>query len=210
MERPIHEKAATDAVALSVDEAEAIRRCQAGDKEAFRFIVERYSNLLFGTAFLMTRNRAEAEELVQDALILAWRGLPGFRQGGSLKSWLVRILVNRVISQKRRHVWPSVSLEGEVAVRELPASVAEDPEEHAELMLEKARVRRALAELPEEARQVVMLRFFAGLSVAEAAAAMGVQEGTVKSRLHRALERLRDVLGTEEEGADSGGTGAGG
>jgi RNA polymerase sigma-70 factor (ECF subfamily) len=157
--------------------------------------VERYGDVLFGTAYLMARNHAVAEELVQDTFLLAWRGLEGFR-GGSLKAWLVRILVNRTISQGRRKSLDPAPLEEASEVRGLAGPEA-DPAEATVQALEGQGVRRALDALPEEQRQVVLLRYFAELSVEEAARALGVRPGTVKSRLFRALERLREILAPE-------------
>ena len=85
-----------------MDDHVAVRLCQDGQPDAFRLIVERHSGVLFGTAFLMTRDRARAEDMVQEALLSAWRGIRSFRPGSSLRAWLIRILVNRVISEGRR------------------------------------------------------------------------------------------------------------
>ena len=125
---------------------EAVLRCQDGDREAFRHLVEQYKNPLYGTAYLMTGNAAQAEEHVQDAFLLAWRGIKSFQRGRPLKPWLMRIL------------------------------------------------RQALAQLTPEHRQVVVLRYFADLTVPQVARSAGVREGTVKSRLHRALRQMRELL----------------
>jgi RNA polymerase sigma-70 factor (ECF subfamily) len=88
-----------------MDDHAAVRLCQDGESDAFRLIVERHSGVLYGTAYLMTRNSARAEEMVQEALLLAWRGIRSFnpeRPGSNLRAWLIRILVNRVISEGRR------------------------------------------------------------------------------------------------------------
>ncbi|MCY4624384.1 MAG: sigma-70 family RNA polymerase sigma factor [Chloroflexi bacterium] len=178
--------------AALLEEAQAVRRCQAGDKEAFRFVVERYGNLMYGTAYQITRNHARAQELTQDALVLAWRGINSF-QGGSLKAWLVKILTNRGISLSRRRELDAATLDDP----DSPITVADesqDPAGAAILALERERIQGALATLPEDQRQVVTLRFFSELSVSETAAALGVREGTVKSRLSRALDKLRDAL----------------
>ncbi len=175
-----------------IEEAQAIRRCQAGDKEAFRYVVERYGNLMYGTAYQLTRNHARAQELTQDALVLAWRGINSF-QGGSLKAWLVKILTNRGISLGRRREIDAATLDDP----DSPINVADetqDPAAAAISTLERERIQGAMSTLPKEQRQVVALRFFSELSVSETAAALGVREGTVKSRLSRALDRLRDVL----------------
>ena len=68
-----------------MDEAEVIHRCQRGERDAFRFIVERYGKVLYGTAYMMTRDRALAEDMVQEAFLLAWRNISSFRLGTSFK-----------------------------------------------------------------------------------------------------------------------------
>ena len=90
---------------------QAISRCQDGEREAFRHLVERYKDVLYGTALLMTRNPALAEEQVQEAFLAAWRGIQGFRPGRPFKPWLVRILVNRIVSLRRTRALPTVPLD---------------------------------------------------------------------------------------------------
>ena len=71
-------------------EEDAIRRCQNGDREAFRFVVDHYGRVLFGTAYMMTRDRPLSEDLAQEALLLAWRNIASFEIGTNLKAWLLR------------------------------------------------------------------------------------------------------------------------
>ncbi|MEK7849015.1 MAG: RNA polymerase sigma factor [Chloroflexota bacterium] len=172
-----------------MSDEEAIRRCQDGDREAFRHLVEQYQDVLYGTACLMTGDAAVAEEQVQEAFLSAWQGIRGFDTGRPVKPWLVRILVNKVLSYRRRKSHPQTPLT-EATVGNTAAGAA-GPGEEAE---RRDQVGRALAVLSQEHRQVVMLRYFAGLSVAETARALGWREGTVKSRLHRALEQMRQAL----------------
>ena len=171
---------------------EAIVRCQDGDRDAFRHLVDQYRDVLFGTAVLMTGNRALAEEQVQEALLSAWRGIKGFRRGSPVKPWLVRILVNAVLSQQRRRTIPTVQLDG--SNPQATASDIADPAETLDALESRLALRRAIAELNPDHRQVVALRYFAGLTVPETARSLGVREGTVKSRLHRALAILRQQL----------------
>ena len=171
---------------------EAIMRCQNGDRDAFRHLVERYKDVLFGTAVLMTGNRALAEEQVQEALLSAWRGIRGFRLGRPLKPWLLRILVNSVLSHQRRRTLPTVNLDGNGP--DMPDSINHDPAETLDALENRLALRRAIADLSPDHRQVVALRYFAGLTVPEVARTLGVREGTVKSRLHRALAILRQQL----------------
>ncbi len=168
----------------------AIVLCQEGDRDAFRYLVERYKDVLYGTACLMTGSRAHAEDHVQEALLSAWRGIRGFRKGLPFKPWLVRILVNVVLSQRRRRTVPTLSL-GEEDWPEDSTDVAET----AAAKEDRQAVRRALVGLSAEHRQVIVLRYFAELTVTEVAQSLNVREGTVKSRLHRALGSLREQLG---------------
>lgn len=174
-----------------VTEELAIARCQDGDRDAFHFLVERYQDVLYGTAFLMTGSRTHAEDHVQEALLSAWRGIPGFRKGRPFKPWLVRILVNEVLSHRRRRSLPTRSLEDD---DEHPGE-AIDPAEAAATQEDRRAVRTALAALTAEHRQVIVLRYFAELSVAEVAQSLHVREGTVKSRLNRAIRSLEEQLG---------------
>ena len=171
---------------------EAIARCQGGDRDAFRHLVEQYKDVLFGTAVLMTGNRAVAEEQVQEALLSAWRGIRGFRLGNPVKPWLVRILVNAVLSQQRRRSIPTVQFDEYESAEPDPA--AHNPAERLDAVESRIELRRAISELSREHRQVVALRYFAGLTVPEIARALSAREGTVKSRLHRALAVLRQQL----------------
>ena len=171
---------------------EAIVRCQNGDRDAFRHLVDQYRDVLFGTAVLMTGNRAVAEEQVQEALLSAWRGIRGFRAGRPFKPWVLRILVNAVLSQQRRRALPTVNLDGNGP--DLPEAASSDPVETLDALENRLVLRRAIAGLSPDHRQVVALRYFAGLTVPEVARTLGIREGTAKSRLHRALALLREQL----------------
>lgn len=178
-------------------DSEAVSLCQNGDREAFRHLVEQYKDLLFGTAVLMTGNRAMAEEQVQEALLSAWRGIRGFRQGKPVKPWLLRILVNTVLAWRRKRAVSTVYLTDDDP-RE-PDATEGDPAETLEALEKRLALRKAIANLSPEHRQVVALRYFAWLTVPEVARTLGVREGTVKSRLSRALGNLRRQL--DEDGS---------
>ena len=163
----------------------AIARSQNGDRDAFRYLVERYKDVLYGTACLMTDSKAHAEEHVQEALFSAWRGIRGFRKGRPFKPWLLRILVNVVLAHQRRRSRSALSAEADDRP-EAPTAVA-----GAAASQEDWRpASTALAGLNAEHRQVVVLRYFAGLTTSEIAGSLNVTEGTVKSRLNYALGNL--------------------
>ena len=173
-------------------ESEAVARCQNGDRDAFRHLVDRYKDLLFGTAVLMTGNRATAEEQVQEALLSAWRGIRGFHLGRPVKPWFLRILVNTVLSWRRKKSVPTVPLTDRGPQE--PDTSEGDPAETLDALERRLSVRRAIANLSPDHRQVVALRYFACLTVPEVARTLGIRQGTVKSRLSRALANLRRHL----------------
>lgn len=169
-------------------EEEIIQRCQAGDRESFHSIVDRYKDVLYGTAFLMTNSRTAAEDHVQETFIAAWRGIGGFHNGHPMKPWLVRILVNKVLSYRR-----SVSAAKLVTIdKDIASNTAVDgPAEEVE---KRDLLEQAMSRITPEQREVIQLRYFTGLSLAETAAVLKRREGTVKSQAHRALEQMRMVL----------------
>jgi RNA polymerase sigma-70 factor (ECF subfamily) len=167
-----------------------VRRCQAGDREPFRQLVERYGDLMFGTALQMTRDRPLAEELTQDAFVNAWRGIGGFRLGSPLRPWLLRILHNRVVSHQRRRLLDLLPLPSADHARDRQPG----PDAVVELAEARSAMRTALDRLPDDQRRIVVLRYYSELSVPEIAQVTRLPEGTVKSRLHRALQRLRATL----------------
>ena len=171
-----------------IDEQDAIRRCQMGDRESFRPIVERYGNVLMGTIYLMVRDRAISEELVQETFVRAWNGITTFRLGRPLKPWLVRIAVNQALNARARHQVPVEPLSAANEGSGTDQGFGQSDEQH--------EIRQALSRLSAEHRRVVVLRYYGDLSTRETADALGIREGTVKSRLARALEQLREIMGS--------------
>jgi RNA polymerase sigma-70 factor (ECF subfamily) len=168
---------------------ELVERARAGDPAAFEQIVAIHRQIAFRTAYLVTGNAAEAEDAVQDALIKAWRAMGRFRPGAPVRPWLLKIVVNESRNRLR-----AAGRRASHELRLLPEPPREGPEPG-----ERERLLGALAALREDDRLVISCRYLLDLSEQETAAALGVRRGTVKSRLSRALARLRDELG--EEGA---------
>lgn len=190
------------------DERDIVLRCQAGDASAFALIVRRYGDLLLGTAVLMLRDRGEAEDAVQDALVSGWRGMGSFDTTRPLRPWLLRVLVNEVLQRQRRKVLP-VDGASEERLAGLASGEA-GPERAAERAWERREMAVALEALPVEAARVVVLRYFGELSNAEVGEVLGVPEGTVKSRLYRALRLLREVLAGSDLAPEGSGGGESG
>jgi RNA polymerase sigma-70 factor (ECF subfamily) len=173
------------------EDAELIARAQRGSVDAFEEIVYRYQQLAFRTAYVITGSAAEAEEAAQDGFVKAFRALSTFRTGAEPRPWLLRIVANearnRVRSAGRRHRLELLLVEGY-----RPGDAAPSPEAAAVEAEDHRRLLESVNALDETDREVIASRYFLELSSEETAAALGIPEGTVKSRLSRALGRLRE------------------
>ena len=161
-----------------------------GDQAAFRTLLDRHARYLFGVAHAMTGNDADAEDAVQETLLGALGSSTRFRGESSVRTWLVRILVNKVRMWRRSGQRRSsdVSLDGSPV--EL-ASASGSSSRGASAADAKLDLTQMLAQLSVEHRQVIILRELQGMSYEEMARALEVPRGTVESRLHRAREELR-------------------
>ena len=172
-----------------------IRQVQHGDTDAFELLVAAYEKTVYNVALQMTGNREDAQDLTQEAFFKAYNSLSSFRGESKFSSWLYRIVSNLCLDFKRRQGRrPSASLtveddEGETLQLDI-ADESQSPEVLLERKLTRDAVRRGLAELPDEQRQILLLREIQGLSYDEIADAMGLEPGTVKSRIFRARKKL--------------------
>ena len=176
-----------------LDEAELIARARRGDEEAYAALVTRYSDLAFRTAYLVTGSVADAEEAAQDGFLAAYRALPRFRGDAPLRPWLLRIVANAARNRRRASRRPA-DLELRLVDQFSKGDAAPSPEALVEAAEERVALLRAVNSLDESDRRVIACRFFLDLDVAESAAVLGCAEGTVKSRLSRAVRRLRDRM----------------
>jgi RNA polymerase sigma factor (sigma-70 family) len=178
-------------VSLTVQatDAELIARARAGDDHAFGMLVARHQTVAFRTAYVICADAAEAEDAAQDAFMKARAAMGRFREGAPFRPWLLRIVANEA-RNRRRAAGRRLALAGRVAVVDQRPPVPL-PEAEAIADSERRELAGALAKLGPEHRQVIALRYLLDLSEAECAAALDCRPGTVKSRLSRALGRLR-------------------
>jgi RNA polymerase sigma-70 factor (ECF subfamily) len=177
-----------------LEDAELVERARQGDVGAYQELVLRYQAIAFRTAYLVVGEAAEAEEAAQDGLVKAYYALGRFRAGAPFRPWLLQIVANEA-RNRRKAVGRRASLALR-AVEDRPSGdAAPSPEAAALAGEQRALLLRAIERLRGDDRLVVAYRYFLDLSEAEMAEALGVARGTVKSRLSRALGRLRDVLG---------------
>ncbi|HET7009374.1 MAG TPA: RNA polymerase sigma factor [Anaerolineales bacterium] len=171
-----------------------IRRAGQGETGVWETIVRSHGDAVFRLAFLLLGDPADAEDVAQEVFVRAFRSLDRFDSTRPLRPWLMRITLNQARNRRRsagRYLaaverW--FRLEGRTtgaSNREHDSPVTRD---------EAAELRRAVARLQSQDQEVIYLRFFLGMGEAETAAALAVPSGTVKSRLSRALSRLRTII----------------
>jgi RNA polymerase sigma factor (sigma-70 family) len=178
------------------EEALVERACR-GDPTAFEALVLAYQSLAFRTAFVIAGDAADAEEAAQDGFVKAYRALWRFRTGAPFKPWLLKIVANEA-RNRRRSAGRRTALVLRAAGEGRPSGEAAPSPEAALLAGERRSVLLAgLGRLNERDRTVIACRYLLELSEAETAAALGVRPGTVKSRLSRALDRLREEVGED-------------
>jgi len=178
-----------------VDQRGLVERARKGDHDAFGMLVVASVARLESTAWLIVRDRELARDVVQDALLLAWRDLPRLRDPGRFDAWLHRLLVNACLSSIRRRGRRPIEVELE------PAVTHGDPDPGI-AVADRDELDRAFARLDPEHRAIVVLRYYAGLSMADVASVVGVPIGTAKSRLSRALAAMRVVVAPEPAETD--------
>lgn len=176
-----------------LQDAELIELARHGDVRAYGELIERYREVAFRTAYLIVRNAADAEEAAQDAFVKAYYALDRFRTAEPFRPWLLRIVSNEA-RNARRSAGRRERLALRSAERRGPEDAAPSSDAAAIAHERRAALLSALERLSERDRMVIAYRYLLDLSEVETAAALGVRAGTVKSRLSRALARLRASL----------------
>lgn len=168
-----------------------IQAMAAGDTTALDALYERHGRGIF--SFLMAHlrdNHALAEEVLQDVMLAAWQNAPKFRQESKVRTWLLVIARNRAINAQRRRSLHLVELEENSVTSDDDTSPLEQAHRNANHEI----LRQAIRQLPAAHQEILALVFFQQLTGPEIALFLGISEGTVKSRLHRAKESLRRIL----------------
>ncbi len=184
-----------------MEEAQLVALARAGDREAFRAIMQRGNQRLFRIARGLVRDDSEAEDVVQETYVRAFTNLESFRGEASIFTWLTRIAINEANGRLRKRR-QNVGLEAVEAAQSRGAHVIMFPQADTsstpELDVARTQVRRLLEstidDLPEDFRVVFIMRDVEDCSIAETAAALGIREETVKTRLHRARRLLRAAI----------------
>lgn len=195
---------ASESIAAPTAERGLVEECRRGDPNAFSRLVALHEGLVYNLAARMLGDPEEAKDVSQDVFLQVYRMLPRFEGRSSLKTWIYRIVVNQC--RNRQRWWRRRRRDKALPLEELTASEsvqlaappAEGPEQEVARREESRRVQGALLKLSLDHRAVLLLREVEELSGAEIAEALGVAEGTVKSRLARARDALRQALVARE------------
>jgi RNA polymerase sigma-70 factor (ECF subfamily) len=183
-----------------LDDAELVRRVLARDADAFRTIMQRHNRRLYRIARSVLRNGAEAEDAVQEAYVSAFTHLASYRGESSLAAWLSRIAMNEALGRLRRRrstaeVATLDETRSEAEIIQFPrAAQNDDPERTMAQRQILQLVEQATDDLAEPYRLVFVTRIIEGMSVEETAELLGIKPQTVKTRLHRARQLVRDQL----------------
>lgn len=184
------------------DERNLVQALRRGDDAAFEFVVRTYSPRLLPVARRLLKNETDAEDALQDAFLSAFRGLEAFGEGARFSTWLHRIVVNAALMKLRRQrrkpecsideLLPRFDSEGHHA---MPVAAGDAPAESSLARAElHALVRARIADLPEDYRNVLVLRDIEELDTEETSVVLGISVAAVKTRLHRARQALRTLL----------------
>lgn len=178
-------------------QAELVARAQAGDVQAFEQLAGAHADRLFGVLLRLLSDRAEAEDVAQEVLLRAWRGIGRFQARSEFSTWLYRIAINEANRSLERSARRSGGIPIDEEGLQLPAATSQEPPERVARDELRAALDHALRELPLCHRMAIVLRDVEGLSTREAAKIVGIGEGAFKSRLHQARLKVRAELGDE-------------
>lgn len=181
-----------------------INRCISGDEDAFTQIVRNHQRMVYNVAYRFLGSREEAEELAQEVFLRVYKFLGSFEGKSSLKTWIYKITVNSALNRqqwlKRRKHYHQISLEStadtgeEMTLENKIAGAGANPESSALNDELQVKIHSCLASLPKRLRIAIILRDIEGLSYEEISEALGINQGTVKSRIARARSAMKDAL----------------
>jgi len=188
------------ALTWSHNEAELVSELQCGSDEAYDWLVTHYSTPVYSLVYGMVSEPSDAADITQDVFLKAFRGIRGFRQGSSLKTWLYRIAIREGLNHRRwlwRHHRGQDSIDAETENGPCASQLQDDrdtPFDQAASHEIQQAVRKALGSVPASFRSAVILRDLEGMSYEEVAEVLEVSVGTVKSRILRGRRILRETL----------------
>jgi len=179
-------------VSEELEERTLVDRCRTGDDAAFSELIERYKHLVYGLVYRMVSDRTQVDDLAQDVFLKVYRGLPYFRGEARLSTWIYRIVQNVCLQPKARRP-RHVSLDTETADGRMVREPGAHDGAFADMEL-RDRLEKAIAQLPDQYRVLIAAHYLEGIQYEALAESLDIPLGTVKTHLHRAKKRLRELL----------------
>ena len=181
---------------MEMTDVGAVSRARGGDAEAFRLLVERHSQPLFRVAYRMTGNEHDADDVVQEAFLRAYRQLDSFEERANFGTWLHRIAINCALDLLRARGRLDRHYGGDPETAEMTGAAKTEAEQHRLLVSAELReqVAAAMERLSGNERTAFVLRHFEGMPVEEIGKTMGIQVNAAKHTIFRAVRKLREAL----------------
>ena len=183
-----------------MEESRLIHRAVKGDASAFNELMGLHEKRMYAVALRMCGNVEDAQDCLQEAMLRVYRSISGFKEESSFATWVYRITMNACLDElRRRKKRPSTSLDTMLEAGWSPVDTGDTPERYALRKEVRGTIQRFIGELPEEMRAAVVLRDIQGYAYDEIASILGTNVGTVKSRISRAREKLREKISSQSE-----------
>ena len=183
-----------------MDESRLIRLASGGDPGAFNELLGAHERRMYAVALRMCGNAEDAQDCLQEAMLRVWRAISGFKGQSSFSTWVYRITMNTCLDElRKRKNRPNTSLDTLVEAGWSPPDEGDTPEKHALRREARQSLEGFIQELPEDMRAAVVLRDIQGYAYEEIAEILGANVGTVKSRISRGREKLREKISARSE-----------
>ena len=183
-----------------MEENRLIERASRGDAQAFNALMGMHEKRMYAVAVRMCGNYDDAQDCLQEAMLRVYRAISGFKEQSSFSTWVYRITMNTCLDElRRRKNRPNTSLDGLLDTGWSPSDDRETPEQHAVRSEQRELLEKLIAALPEDMRAAIVLRDIQGMSYDDIAAALNTNVGTVKSRISRGREKLREKIKGQSE-----------
>ena len=183
-----------------MDEARLIERATHGDAQAFNELMALHERRMYAVAFRMCGTKEDAEDCLQEAMLRIYRAIATFKAQSSFGTWVYRITMNTCLDElRRRKNRPGTSLDDMLEAGWAPSDSGDGPEQYSLRTELRVALERMILELPEDMRAAVVLRDIQGLSYEDIARALDANVGTIKSRISRGREKLREKIQARPE-----------
>lgn len=179
----------------NADEQLLLKQASRGDAQAFEQLMRTHEGRMYAVALRMCGNREDALDCVQEAMLRVYRAMGSFKGQSSFATWIYRITMNTCLDElRRRKVRTSSSLDALLDAGWAPTDEEDTPEKHSIASEQRRTIEQAIAALPEDMRAAIVLRDVQGFSYDEIANMLSANVGTIKSRISRGREKLRETL----------------